>query len=158
MQNQVYVFITFILNGILIGMLFDGFRILRKSFKTPDVVTYVEDIIFSISSGLLILFSVMKFNNGEIRFYLFLGIILGLIFYLLTFSRVFIKVSISIIMILKKVVNVIIIIPFKYIYNFFRKILFKPIVFVCLNIRKTITKLKMHRIKNKKEKLAENKL
>ena len=83
MQNQVYIFIAFILNGFLIGIIFDCFRILRKSFKTPDIITYIEDIAFGIITGLLLLFSIMKFNNGELRVYLFLGILLGLILYLL---------------------------------------------------------------------------
>ena len=46
MQNQAFTFIIFILNGFIIGILFDIFRILRKSFKTPDSITYIEDIIF----------------------------------------------------------------------------------------------------------------
>lgn len=144
MQNQVYVFIAFILNGILIGILFDIFRILRKSFKTPDIVTYVEDIIFGILSGLLILFSIMKFNNGELRVYLFLGIILGLTLYLLIFSKIFINVSVYIINILKKVFNILIITPIKFIKQMLRKVIFKPIVFVCFNVRKFYKQNKIH--------------
>lgn len=144
MQNQVYVFIAFILNGILIGILFDIFRILRKSFKTPDIVTYVEDIIFGILSGLLILFSIMKFNNGELRVYLFLGIILGLTLYLLIFSKIFINVSVYIINILKKAFNILIITPIKFIKQMLRKVIFKPIVFVCFNVRKFYKQNKIH--------------
>ena len=151
MQSQVYIFIIFILNGILIGILFDLFRILRKCFKTSDIVTYIEDIIFSIFTGILILYSIMKFNNGEIRFYLFLGIILGLIFYLLTFSSVFIKISVNLILLLKKIVNIIIIIPFKYISKGIRKVLLKPIIIVCLNIKKIFKKIIIKRLNIKKK-------
>ncbi len=66
MQNQAYAFIVFILNGFLIGLLFDIFRIFRKSFKTPDFITYLEDFIFWIITGLLLLYSIFKFNNGEL--------------------------------------------------------------------------------------------
>ena len=65
MQNQAYAFIVFILNGFLIGLLFDIFRIFRKSFKTPDFITCLEDFIFWIITGLLLLYSIFKFNNGE---------------------------------------------------------------------------------------------
>ena len=34
--NQLYTLFVFILSGAVIGILFDLFRILRKSFKTPD--------------------------------------------------------------------------------------------------------------------------
>ena len=44
--SQANLFLIFTLDGILIGLLFDLFRILRKSFKTADVVTYIEDTIF----------------------------------------------------------------------------------------------------------------
>ena len=40
--NQAYLFLIFVINGLLIGLLFDFFRILRLSFKTRDFVTYIE--------------------------------------------------------------------------------------------------------------------
>ena len=40
MNNQAYLFLIFSLNGFIIGVLFDFFRILRKSFKTKDIITY----------------------------------------------------------------------------------------------------------------------
>ena len=43
-ENQTYLFIVFSLTGIGLGVLFDFFRALRKTFKTPDLVTYLEDI------------------------------------------------------------------------------------------------------------------
>ena len=46
MQNQAYAFLIFILNGLIVGILFDVFRILRKAFKTSDFITYIQDIIF----------------------------------------------------------------------------------------------------------------
>ena len=76
-SNQANLFLIFVIDGLIIGLLFDTFRILRKSFKTPDFITYVEDILFGIITGLLILYSIFKFNNGELRFYLFLGIFFG---------------------------------------------------------------------------------
>ena len=53
--NQAYIFLIFVINGFLIGILFDIFRILRKSFKTKDIITYIEDILFWILTGLLLL-------------------------------------------------------------------------------------------------------
>ncbi|MDR0979226.1 MAG: spore cortex biosynthesis protein YabQ [Lachnospiraceae bacterium] len=71
-NNQLYLFFIFVLTGLLIGILFDVFRILRKSFKTPDGITYIEDVLFWIISGILVLFTVLKFNNGEFRNYIFI--------------------------------------------------------------------------------------
>lgn len=152
-----YVFIAFILNGFLIGLIFDCFRILRKSFKTADFVTYIEDILFGIITGLLILYSVFKFNNGELRFYLFFGIFIGIFLYLLIFSKIFMKISIYIISIIKKVINFLIIIPIKFIYGLFKKIFFKPIIFVCISFKKGIRRIKLPSFKIKhKKKLNDN--
>ena len=69
--NQAYLFCIFIINGIIIGILFDFFRILRKTFKTSDLITYIEDSLFWILTGIIILYSIFVFNNGEIRFLYF---------------------------------------------------------------------------------------
>ena len=91
MSNQAYVFLIFILNGLIIGIFFDIFRILRKSFKTSDFRTNLQDILFWIITGSILLFSIFKFNNGELRAYIFLGVFLGVAMYMLLFSKTFIK-------------------------------------------------------------------
>ena len=62
--NQAYLFLIFTVNGIIIGLLFDFFRILRKAMKTKDIVTYIEDFIFWILTGAIILYSIFTFNNS----------------------------------------------------------------------------------------------
>ena len=136
MQNQVLTFIIFILNGFLIGLLFDIFRVLRKSFKTPDSITYMQDILFWILSGFLTIFTILKFNNGEIRFFIFFGIFLGFSIYMLVFSSLFIKVSVSILTLLKKAFKILFIIPFKFIFSIIYKFIYTP----CLKIFKIIGK------------------
>ena len=101
--NQIYCFIIFIVVGIIISILFDIFRILRKVFKTPDFITYIEDIIFGVFSGIIIIYSIFIFNNGEIRLYLFLGILLGILSYLCTLSKLFIKFGDKIFTFFKKI-------------------------------------------------------
>lgn len=46
MYSQAQIFILFFIIGITIGLMFDFFRVLRKSFKTPDFITTIQDIIF----------------------------------------------------------------------------------------------------------------
>ena len=94
--NQAYLFCIFIINGIIIGILFDFFRILRKTFKTSDLITYIEDSLFWILTGIIILYSIFVFNSGEIRFFIFFGIILGVFLYMLLFSSYIIKINVKI--------------------------------------------------------------
>ena len=103
-QNQTYLFLVFSLTGVIIGILFDFFRILRKSFKTSDIITYLEDIIFWILTGFIVLYNIWYFNNGEIRLFMILGIIMGAIIYMLTLSNIIIKIFYEIINTLKKII------------------------------------------------------
>lgn len=125
--TQLYSLFIFIITGIVIGILFDIFRILRKSFTTPDIITYIEDIIFWIISGSLFMFVLFKFNNGEIRSYVLLGLLSGILIYLFTISKYFIKINVKIIKIIKKILSY----PIKIICK-----IIKPFSFIVINIRK----------------------
>lgn len=129
--NQAYLFIIFCATGVLIGLVFDVFRIIRKLFKTPDFLTYIEDIFFWIISGLILIYSIFIFNNGEIRLYMFIAISLGIITYILTFSRFFVIIGYKFSNFVKKLIINILIIPFKIL----KKLLFRPITFISINIR-----------------------
>lgn len=137
-SNQAYLFLIFIINGVLIGLLFDFFRIARKVFHTSDMVTYIEDILFWILTGIIVLYSIFVFNNGELRLFMFLGILLGAFIYMLFVSSYIIKINVKIINILKKVLGIVII-PFKSIYKILHKLFLKPITFLFINIRKNFT-------------------
>ena len=136
--NQAYLFFIFIVNGILIGLLFDFFRISRKIIKTNDFITYIEDVIFWILTGLIILYSIFVFNNGQLRLFMFLGIILGAISYMLFISSYIIKINIKIINIIKKAIKILLT-PFEFVLKLLRKIFGKPITFLFINIRKIFT-------------------
>ena len=138
-ENQAYLFGIFVINGIVIGLLFDFFRILRKSFKTNDFITYIEDILFWILAGIILLYSIFIFNNGEIRLFMFLAVLLGIIIYILSISSYIIKINVKIINCIKfiiiKIWNIISI-PFTYIIKILRKLFFRSISFIIINIKK----------------------
>lgn len=143
--NQAYLFLIFTINGIAIGLLFDIFRILRRSFQTSDLITYIQDILFWILTGVILLYSIFTFSNGEVRFYMFLGVFLGCLIYMLAFSKYFININVKIIIAIKKIIwkiLSIIIFPIKIIIEFTKKIFFKPINFVTINLKNSQKKLK----------------
>lgn len=137
-SNQAYLFLVFIVNGILIGLLFDFFRIARKVFQTNDTITYIEDILFWILTGVIVLYSIFVFNNGELRLFMFLGILLGAFAYMLTLSSYIIKINVKIMNGLKKVFGFIFL-PIKAVYQLLHKLFLKPINFLIINFRKTFT-------------------
>lgn len=139
---QLYALFIFTISGIVIGLFFDIFRVFRKTFKTSDVVTYLQDIIFWICTGLFILFVLFKVNNGQIRNYTIIGLIVGIIIYMITISKYFIKISVKITTFLKKIILkflLIILFPVKQIFKILKKILYKPISFIIINVKKDFT-------------------
>ena len=136
--EQMYIFFIFIICGVIIGIIFDVFRILRKSFKTPDIVTYIEDVLFWIITCILFAYTIFTYNNGEIRLYIFIGALIGILIYILTISKYFIKFCVKIINIIKKVIKKFVVYPLKIILKILRKLVFKPIIFFYINIKKSI--------------------
>ena len=115
-NNQALLFLIFSLNGVIIGLIFDFFRILRKSFKTSDLITYIQDILFWILTGISVIIFMYFFSDGTIRLYMFLGLLLGVFIYILTISQFIIKIFVFLIKIFKNILNNIInvgIIPLK---------------------------------------------
>lgn len=156
--NQANLFLIFVINGVIIGVLFDSFRILRKSFKTSDFITTIEDILFWIIAGIIILYSIFVFNDGEIRFFMFIGIFLGTLLYMLLISKYVIKISVSAIKIIKKVLKVIfkiLIFPIQSTYKIIKNILRKPILFCFINLKKNIRQISTKINKNKNKKIGE---
>lgn len=104
--SQEQIFIFFFIIGIIIGFIFDIFRVIRKSFKTTDFITLIEDIIFLLISSILIIGSIIKINGGEVRFYLFLGIFLGGLIYSLTISNLYVIIFYEFVKICKKIFKI----------------------------------------------------
>lgn len=127
---QLYNFFIFIVLGLIVSFIFDIFRILRKKFNTNNIITYIEDVLFWIISGFLIISAVFKFNNGELRLYLFLGLSIGIVMYMLLFTK-FIN------MIFLKILT-----PVQILIDFFLSLLKKIYNFINKTIKKCKNKSK----------------
>ena len=145
-MNEIYIFLLFILTGMSIGILFDIFRILRKSFKTIDFITYIQDFLFWLLAGAILLYSIFSFNNGELRGYIFIGVILGIILYMLILSKYFVKISVAIINILKKIIYT----PIKFIINFIKKNIIEHFIKIVNKIKTILGNFKYNKKKEMK--------
>ena len=139
-RNQAFLFLIFTFNGVFIGLVFDFFRILRQGFKTTNFLTYIEDILFWVISGVSIIYSMVNFSNGALRFFMVIGLVIGFVTYILTISKYIRKFSISILIFLKKAMKYILHIflyPFKIVY----KLLYTPLKNIFSKIHSNIKKL-----------------
>lgn len=141
--DQANLFLIFSLNGIFIGLLFDFFRILRKSFKTINIITYIEDILFWVLTGFSIIYCMYNFSGGSLRLFMFLGLGFGMALYMLLFSKIIIKTVVFLITTVKGfVIRIIkiIIAPLKFIYNIIDKMIFRPIYILGIKTNSFMTK------------------
>lgn len=89
-NTQFVYFFSNILCGIIVGLLFDIYRVIR-GFRTPNkILTAISDILFWIFASLLTFIIMLVTNNANLRYYTFLGLFLGLYFYFSLLSRLFI--------------------------------------------------------------------
>lgn len=101
LNNQFYILISFFVTGIVIGIIFDMFRVTRKAFKTPNILIYIEDALFWILAGFILLFTICTFTDGQIRLYMILMLVLGALIYFITISKLFIRINTKILNFIK---------------------------------------------------------
>ena len=90
-QNQTYVFLCSLFVGVILAIIFDFFRILRRKGNTPNYMVYIQDIAYWIIVTFIIIMSAFITIDGELRGYMFIGYILGAIIYIVTISRAILK-------------------------------------------------------------------
>ena len=71
---QLYSLGIYFIFGILISVIFDIFRVFRRTFKTNNFITYIEDMLFWIITGILLIYLLIVISNGVIRFYNIIGL------------------------------------------------------------------------------------
>lgn len=134
LNEQLGLFLIYIGGGILISLLFDVFRASRKSIKTADLVTYIEDIIFLIIVASFLIYLIFILSTGEIRAFIFIGLLFGSLLYYFTLSKFFMKICVCIFTFLKKIL----LIPFNIALKFNKNL----ICLVCINIQNMTKVLK----------------
>ncbi len=151
LNNQSGLFVMYIAGGIIICILFDIFRALRKSIKTSDTITYVEDAIFWIITAVFLIYLIFVLNSGNLRIYNFIGLFLGVVIYYLTVSKYFMKILVKILTFFKKVITkilVILLIPARVIFKINKKL----ICIACINLQNMTNIFKKFLKTTKKEK------
>lgn len=104
-SNQAYVFLCSVLGGILIAFVYDAFRIKRKVVKTGTVFIQLEDFAYWLIVAIIMFGIVYYSNEGEIRGYIFLGTILGVVLYILLLSRIIMGTALFLLRLIYKILK-----------------------------------------------------
>lgn len=102
-SSQAYIFFYSVIGGVLIAFIYDLFRVKRRTIKTSGAVIYIEDFIYWILVA-IVFFSVVYYSNeGEPRGFIFVGAGIGVVLYILLFSRFVVKTCLLLIKVVRKV-------------------------------------------------------
>ena len=91
--NQVRLIAFSLLAGMMTGVFFDIYRLIR-GFRNPNkFLTIIQDLLFWTLTSIVVFVFLMYTNEGYINFYVYVCLIIGAYLYLKLFSRVFIKLQ-----------------------------------------------------------------
>lgn len=148
--EQSLLFLTAIQIGVFMGILFDLVRIFRKLIKHPNFLVQVEDMLYWVVCGFVGFYMLYICNYADVRPYIFIGIVLGGIFYFATFSIIFMKIATMVIFYVKAFIRKLIkllLIPLKGILHMIQ-IPLRYIMKQCIRFKYSY-KLRYRRIKRK---------
>lgn len=90
--RELIIFLYFILEGVVGGILLDFLRVVRHNRKPKDIVVYFEDILYWLILGCGVIWLSYVLNTGTIRIYMILALFLGMLIYFLTLTGLMYKV------------------------------------------------------------------
>ncbi|MEF9951524.1 MAG: spore cortex biosynthesis protein YabQ [Clostridium sp.] len=86
---QLSYFISTVIAGGIAGVLFDVYRVVIGKYNQNKLMEAISDILFWIFEALIVFVYLIATNDGDIRYYTFIGIGLGSLVYFTLISKVF---------------------------------------------------------------------
>jgi len=139
MSGQAWLFIATVVAGMVIGLFYDVFRILRKTAPHVAWMVQVEDAIFWIAATGAMFYFMLNQNFGEIRLFSIVGAACGLALYFATISRVVMVSAVGIINFIKRVIATvfrIITFPIRFLYGVISPHIQKLLKFAKIKMKK----------------------
>lgn len=137
LNGQVLTFVMTIVTGMLLGGLFDCYRALRCRFKPKTFMTWLADLLYWLVATVVMFIALVFSNWGELRFYVFIGVLSGLGLYYNWLSVYAIRLFLGGIELVSKMLQLIRIIFnsvfIKPIFYFVRMVVW-PFIFICKKI------------------------
>lgn len=144
-MHHLFLFVVFCLLGILCALIYDTFRISERFAHSTFFVAILKDILFWLVVTVLMIAICLKFNNGEIRLFMFIGVFIGALTYFNTLSKYVLNVLYFIINILKSIFMLIfkvVFVPVRFLLKLLNKPIFIALSFSRNNIRNLVKKIR----------------
>lgn len=124
---QIYYFLSTVIAGIAVGIMFDAYRIITGVNNINRIVLAISDLLFWVLCAMIIFVFFLYSNNGDLRLYTFIGLLLGILFYFKLASKRFIIALRGIIYFISKlfrIVFILIVYPLKRVVYLLRYLLY----------------------------------
>jgi spore cortex biosynthesis protein YabQ len=95
-----------LLGGLYLGGLFDLYRVLAHHFRMPRYAYYFWDILFWILGTLLIFKLLYDINWGQVRLFIFIGLLVGMGLYFWLFSGLVVKIVLKFIQFARTLIRI----------------------------------------------------
>lgn len=113
-----------LMSGLALGLVFDSYRVVAGQFKFPRWTLPVFDLLYWLTATVFVFQMLVKGNQGELRFYVVLGLAAGAWLYAVFLSRITIAIVKWLVTALKAVwrfarrcVHVLVVLPLKAIWT-----------------------------------------
>ncbi|MGI6319339.1 MAG: spore cortex biosynthesis protein YabQ [Dethiobacteria bacterium] len=85
-EQQLMVFLYFYAAGLITGLVFDFFKASAKVFNFSKRIVFFLDLILCLLASFIVYYVLFLLNYGEVRLFVFLALLSGLLFYYLIIS------------------------------------------------------------------------
>ncbi|WP_238555789.1 spore cortex biosynthesis protein YabQ [Paenibacillus alvei] len=109
-----------LMSGLALGLVFDSYRVVAGQFKFPRWTLPVFDLLYWLAATVFVFQMLVKGNQGELRFYVVLGLAAGAWLYAVFLSRITVAIVKWLVTALKAVwrfamrcVHVLVVLPLK---------------------------------------------
>jgi len=128
LTDEFYIFLISINYGLIIGLIYDLYRVLRYYSKPKQIKSFIEDLLLWIIISIIFFIFLFRNTDGVIRGFVVLGFIVGFVFYIKIISKYNFPLLIKIFRLIFSVFNEIIhiiIYPYIVLKKFLKKVIKK---------------------------------
>lgn len=101
-SQEAHILLVTIYGGILIGFIYDLYKIFRRAFHPKKIATVIQDFLFWLVISIVAFYVLIMSNQGALRFYNFLGFVIGAATYTFFLSEVVTNAIVFILRIIKR--------------------------------------------------------
>ena len=123
MSEQVRLFFSTVALGAGIGLAYDVIRLFRRLVRHSVLACNIEDLIYWVLVLIAVFYFMLNKNFGEIRLFSVMGFFIGMVLYLMSFSKPILKIMVITAQFLRAVIIkavAIILYPIKILMNILR--------------------------------------